>query len=482
MEKIKQKDHNQNSEALRELIEKLPSEMVSIKIVDRLAVSHGVCPPEYKWIQMGKYPYVPDIVIWPETASQVSKILEIANKYKINVIPYGGGSGSVMGTIFYDCGICIDLKRFTDFSINIKGLSAAVGVGWNLAQLEDKLNRLGYTMGHFPQSMHSATIGGSIATAAVGTFSTKYGKFDDMLIALEAVLPTGEIISTKETPKKSCGINLNHLFLGSEGSYGICTKATIKIWPSPESRKYLAFTFKTTHDGLEAIRKIITSGVFPAVVRLYDEAEAISNIEKFHYEKGYALLFLGFEGRKDFIDLEMKISMDFCNKEGGIFKGDEVALHWENDRFSTAYGLDTNHLPIGACDSIEISASWDKLEDVWLAMRNALAPYTQIIHAHFSHMYHTGGNIYCIVHTINGTKPEDAEKNFIRCVDKAIGACVQAGGSISHHHGIGTLKTKWMFEEHNQGLEVLKRLKRLFDPNNIINPKVLGIGDDKIAR
>jgi alkyldihydroxyacetonephosphate synthase len=481
MELQKYQNNNLNVGVIQELRKELPFAMVSTNIVDRLAVSHGVCPPEFKWIQMGKYPYVPDIVIWPETTEQVSKILKIANKHTVNVIPYGGGSGSVMGTVFYDYGICIDMKRFIDFNLNKKGLSVTVGVGWNIAQLEDELNRFGYTTGHFPQSMLSATIGGSIATIAVGTLSTKYGKFDDMLLALEAVLPTGEIIFTKESPKKSCGINLNHLFLGSEGSFGICTKATIKIWPYPESKKYSVYTFKTTHDGLEAVRKIISSGINPALVRLYDEPEAVFNIDRFNYEKGYSLLILGFEGLEDMVQLETKISDQYCLKEGGSFKGYEAALHWKKDRFSTAYGLDTSHLPFGACDSLEVSASWDKLEDVWLTMRNSLAPYAQIIHAHFSHMYHTGGNVYCIIHTINGEKPEDAEKNFIKCVDEAIDACVSAGGSISHHHGIGTLKTKWMFAEHNQGLKVMKKLKKLFDPNNIMNPRVLGIGDDENA-
>ncbi len=457
----------------------LASGMVSTSIVDRLAVSHGVCPPEFKWMQKGQYPYLPDMVVWPEKTEDVSKMLKIANRHKMNVIPYGGGSGSVMGTVFYKGGICLDMKRLLDFELNPKGLWATVGVGWNLQHLEDRLNSRGFTTGHFPQSLKSATVGGSIATIAIGTFSTKYGKYDDMLLSLEAVLPTGEIIHTRNAPKKSCGLNLNHLFLGSEGSFGVCTEATIKVWPMPETRKYTAYTFPTTHDGLEAIRSIIVAGVFPAVVRLYDEAEAVFNIDRFGYEKGYSLLLLGFEGRRDMVSLEMEISEDCCRTNNGNCKGGEAALHWERDRFSTAYGLDTSHMLNGACDSVEVSAPWDKLEDVWLAMRNKLAPYAQIIHSHFSHMYHTGGNIYCIIHAIGGSSADDSERRFLHCVDEAIKASVDKGGSVSHHHGIGTLKSKWMSSEHASGLDAIKKIKKALDPNSIMNAGVLGIGEDQ---
>lgn len=472
-------ESNFNELVLKEIERVLPPEAFSTNIVDRLAI-HGIFPIEYKWIKTsGKYPCIPDVVIWPETVEQVSEILKIANKYKTVVIPYGGGSGSVMGTVFYNGGICIDIKKLTKFVLNEKGLSVTAGAGWNISQLEDELNRLGYTMGHFPQSMNSAVIGASVATSAIGTFSTKYGKFDEILIALEAVLPTGEIMHTKDFPKASTGINLNHLFLGSEGTYGICTEVTTKIWPKPETRKFSVYTFKTTHDGLEAIRRIMMSGTATlAVVRLYDEFESVFNIYAYKFEEGYALLYLGFEGRKDQVELEMNISDEYCRAEGGSYKGDDAAKHWEKERLNTAYGLETSLLPNGLCESMEVSASWDKLEGVWLAMRNALAPYAQLIHVHFSHMYHTGGNLYCIIHTIKGGDPKEAERSFLKCVKEALDACVQAGGSVSHHHGIGTLKSKWMFAEHNEGLEVMKKFKKVLDPNNIMNPPVLGLGGE----
>lgn len=477
--KVQVYESNFNELVLKEIEKVLPPEAFSTHIVDRLAVSRGVFTVEYKWLQMGKYPYVPDMVIWPETAEQVSEILKIANKYKTVVIPYGGGSGSVMGSVFFNGGICIDIKKFTRFVFNEKGMSVTIGAGWNLGQLEDELNRLGYTMGHFPQSTNSAVIGGSVATNAVGTFSTKYGKFDDILIALEVVLPTGEIMRTKDSPKASTGINLNHLFLGSEGAYGICTEATVKIWPKPETRKFLVYTFKTTHDGIEITRRLMGWGMTTlAVVRLYDEYESVFAIDAYKFEKGYALLYLGFEGRKDQVELEMNISDECCRAEGGIYKGDEAAKQWEKDRLSTWYGLDTSHVPYGAVESLEVSASWDKLEGVWLAMRNALAPYAQLIHVHFSHMYHTGGNLYCIIYTIRGENPKDAERDFLKCVKVALDACVQAGGSISHHHGIGTLKSKWMLAEHKVGFEVMKKIKKALDPNNIMNPPVLGLGGE----
>lgn len=472
-------ESNFTESTLKEIEEVMPPDTFSRNIADRLAVAHGAFTVEFKWMQRGKYPYIPDVVVWPDTAEQVSKILKIANKYKTVVIPFGGGSGSVMGTVFFNGGICIDMKRFTNFLLNETSMTVTVGAGWNLGHLEDELNRLGYTMGHFPQSMHSASIAGSVVTKAVGTFSTKYGKFDDILISLEGVLPTGEIMHTKDSPKSSTGIDLNHLFLGSEGAYGICTEVTAKIWAKPEVREFSVYTFKTTHDGIEAIRNIMTTGLATlAVVRLYDEYESVFTIDAYNYEKGYSLLYLGFEGRKDQVKLDKKICDEYCRSVSGIYKGEEAALQWEKDRYDTSYGLDTSHLNNGAAESLEVSASWDKIEGVWLAMRNALAPYAQLIHVHFSHMYHTGGNLYCIIHTIRGKDPKDAEKNFLKCVKEALDACVKAGGSISHHHGVGTLKSRWMLSEHNEGFKVMKKIKKALDPNNIMNPPVLGLGGE----
>lgn len=467
-----------NEEALNELRNVLKEDSISTKQIDIVAASHGTAPVEYKWIKQGKYPYMADCVVWPASAGEVQEIIWIANKHKIVVIPYGGGSGIVGGSIPFNGGIIMDMKKMTRMTVNDMNLTVTVQAGVNGQQFEDELNRQGYTMGHFPQSIRSATVGGWVGPKAIGTFSTKYGKIDDMLVSLEAVLPTGELMHTRNSPKASCGPDLNHLFLGSEGAYGIITEATFKIWPLPECREFYAYTFPATHNGLEAVRKILRTGLYPAVVRLYDEDEGEERIRHFGYEQGYALLILGFEGRKDLVALEKKVCKEVCIGEGGIYKGEEAGWHWFENRISTKAMIATSKKEGGTADAIEVSAPWDKLENVWREMRNALLPLARSVHCHFSHVYHSGGSVYVIFYAETGKDDFEGEKRYFECLNAALNACIKEGGSISHHHGVGTMKSRWMEEEHNNGFEVMKKIKRALDPANILNPLVLGLGGE----
>ena len=467
---------NFNDSVLDELKAVLPSENVSVKKIDRIAVAHGVNVAEQKWILRGNYPFLPDVVVWPETAEEVSDIIKIANKYGTVVIPYGGGSGSVCGTVFYNGGICVDIKKLIKFEVNDINHTLTAGVGYNGMHLELELNRRGYTMGHYPQSINSSVVGGWVAPIAIGTFSTKYGKFDDILISLEAVLPTGEIIRTHPAPKASNGINLNHLFVGAEGSTGIVTEATMKIWPMPETRKYSVYTFDSTHNGIEAIRKIMHTGITPAVVRLYDEDESEEKIRAYGYEKGFAILFLGFEGRSDLVELELKISHECCIGEGGNFKGDQAGKDWEKTRYDTASGVLACKVPAGMHDCIEVGTTWDNLENVWLEMRNAMAPYAHILFVHFSHIYHTGAMLYLIFRRLSDGDTVTGEQDYYKCVKTSIDAAIKYGATISHHHGVGTLKSPWMEQHHGAGFDVMKKIKSALDPNNIMNPPALGLG------
>lgn len=454
----------------------LTKEKFSTRITDRLSCARGTCPYEFKWLQQGQYPYIPDIVVWPDNTEDVVTVVKTAMRYKVAVIPYGGGSGIVGGTVPEHGGIIIDMKRMTNLSINDINLTVTVGAGYNGQHLEDELNRQGYTMGHLPQSIHSATVGGWIAPIAIGTFSTKYGKIDDMLVALEVVLPTGEVVSTSPAPKESTGPSLKYLFLGSEGAFGVITQATFRIWPRPEARIWEGYTFPTTGAGLTAVRKVLRTGLYPALVRLYDPDEAAARVDALGYEKGYALLFMAFEGRRDLAELERRVADEICRAEGGLPKGPEPGLHWFESRLSTQHLVETNCLPGGAADAIEVSAPWDKLEGVWMAMRDALKPLAQEVHSHFSHFYHTGGSVYVLFYALTDGDAQKGEQHYLRCVKAAIEASLAAGGTISHHHGIGRLKAPWMRDEHGVGFDLLRKIKTVIDPEDIMNPGVLGLG------
>ncbi len=235
---------------------------------DRLIYAHGCYPVEYKWILQGKYKYLPTAVVLPGNAQEVAAVdAARAQVQKVQTIPFGGGSGIVGGSIPEDGEIIIDVKKLRDFSINAVNGTATGGAGLSGADFENLLNAQGFTAGHYPQSFQSAVLGGMASTRAgsLETFSTKYGKMDDMVNSLEVVLPDGRMLKTPSAPKRSTGPELKELFLGAEGVYGIVTAVEMKIYPVPEKRAFEAYTFPTTAQGLEAIRRFVQAGIRPAV-------------------------------------------------------------------------------------------------------------------------------------------------------------------------------------------------------------------------
>ncbi|MBR4409939.1 MAG: FAD-binding oxidoreductase, partial [Firmicutes bacterium] len=211
--------------------EQCPDTWVMTEPEDCLIYSHGCYPREYKWLLQGPYPYLTRAVVVPANEAEVQKIVTLANELCVGIIPYGGGSGIVGGSIPYNGEIIVDTKRLQSFSINVINGTARGGAGLTGAEFENRLNEHGYTCGQYPQSFQSACLGGMTATRAIGTFSTKYGKMDDMVTALSVVLPDGQLFNSHLAPKRSSGPELNQFFLGSEGVYGIITSVEMKIYP-----------------------------------------------------------------------------------------------------------------------------------------------------------------------------------------------------------------------------------------------------------
>lgn len=468
------------SDTLTRFFEKIrkfaPGTEVLTEKEDRLVFSRGCYPREYKWLLQGKYPYLTDAVLLPRNETEVAAIVTAANACNIGIIPYGGGSGIVGGTIPYDGRIIVDTKRLTDFSINYSNQTARAGAGMSGAEFENLLNSHGYTSGHYPQSFQSACMGGMVATRAIGTFSTKYGKMDDMVTALDVVMPTGEIVRTHEAPKRSSGPELMQIFLGSEGTYGIITSVEMKIYPLAEKRIFATFTFPTTEDGLNAIRGFVHRGLRPAVVRLYDEIEAEHKIAQYRFEKGFALLILVFEGFAEMTELEARQTREICLANFGRCKGETAASEWYATRFSTKKMLDYDATKGATADAIEVAAPWDRIGDVWREMRKALAPLCDLVDCHFSHVYHSGASVYVIFHAQTGGDDHAAEERYLECLRIACETSAKCGGNISHHHGIGTAKAEFLKLEHGEsGVGVMQKIKNALDPNGIVNKGVLGI-------
>ena len=463
-------------EFLNEIEKELPSVTVLTGDEERLIYAHGCYPREYKWLLQGPYRYLPSAILMVSSTEEVSKIMALAQTFEVGIIPFGGGSGIVGGSIPEKGEVMVDTRRIRDFKINAMNGTATGGAGITGAEFENMLNEAGFTCGHYPQSFQSAVLGGMVSTRAVGTFSTKYGKMDDMVNSLEVVLPDGQILQTHRCPKASTGPELDQLFLGAEGTMGIVTHVEMKIYPVAEKRYFEAYTFPRTEDALEAIRQFVQNGVHPAVVRLYDEVESVSRLERFGYTDGRVLLVLGYEGLAEMVDVEQKLAARYCAANGGISKGTEAGDEWFASRFSTKKMLDFDAIRGGTADAIEVAAPWDCIADVWREMRKALEPFCTVVDCHFSHVYHTGASVYVIFHSETGGDDQEGEERYLKCLDIAIRTSLKYGGNVSHHHGSGKAKAAYLALEHGEaGMAVMHKIKDALDPKGLLNKGVLGL-------
>lgn len=444
---------------------------VSTKEIDLLAYSKDSTLIAFNWELQGKIAGLADFITWPGTTEQIIEILKLANQEKIPVIPYGEGSGVVGGAIPLYGGIVIDMKKFSRvISINDRNLTVTAEAGINGMNLERYLNAKGYTSGHIPQSLYTSSLGGWIAHRAAGQFSTKYGKIEDIVLGMEVVLPQGDLISFKTIARASTGPQLDKLFIGGEGTLGIVTKATLKIWPYPEKRTLISYAFPTIEKSFDAVREILRENIYPAVVRIYDQFETERHFPDIDSAKDRIMTIFICEGNAKLVDLEEFITREKCDKNLGINCGETPVEHWIETRFRVT---ETSSMPPYKIvfDTLEVASLWDNATDVYHTVLDSMNQFKGIlmITAHISHFYPNGVGIYF---SFGGVPPRgitDA-KFYQDCWDRTIKGVLDAGGSIAHHHGIGINRSHWMHEELGKALDTLKKIKNVLDPNNILNP------------
>jgi alkyldihydroxyacetonephosphate synthase len=462
-------------EILKTLHKIMGKKNASDREIDRLSYSKDYWPIALRWTLEGKVAALPDFIVWPERTEQISQLVILANKEEIPVIPFGEGSGVLGGAIPIKGGIIVDMKKMSNIlALNDVNLTVRVQPGINGMNLERTLNRKGYTMGHIPQSLYCSTLGGWLACRAAGQFSTKYGKIDDMVISLEAVLPQGEIIKSKTVPKSSTGPQIDRLLLGSEGTLGIITECTLKIWLYTEKRVFQSYAFSELEQALESIRLILRRGIYPAVVRLYDKIETSRHFYQMKKAKGKCMLILVMEGDGELVNLEEKVSHAVCTAHKGVSCGEHPVEHWLSTRFNVKEI--SEFLPRDVIfDTIEVSVMWDKSIHLYDSMIRAMNTIEGVImaSAHASHFYPQG---VCFYFTFGGTPVNATPHDFYTSVwDAAMKSCITSGGSISHHHGIGLMRSSWLSEELGESFEILKKVKNILDPRNIMNPGKMGL-------
>ncbi len=469
----------------KQLISIVGEKNVSIKEIDKIAYGRDAFPlkiMQYRLPSILDGPF-PDYIVWVENVEQVSEILKLANKYKIPVIPYGGGAGVNGGIVALTGGIILDLKKLKKIEINKESNYVICQAGVIGQELEDYLNKHGYTLGHLPSSLTTSTIGGFVANRSAGALSSLYGKIEDMVLDLEVVLPNGEIIHTNRTrvPRKATGPDFNQFFIGTEGTFGVITEVCLSIKRKPDFREFLGFLFPDLASGFRAVKKILELGIRPSIIRLYEDVEArmVYHIEDI--EKGQSYLTLSFDGYEETRDL-VKIQKDICRKiclnEKAKDMGDEGGKIWFENRLNM-YFPSPDYIKMNLlADTIDVVTTFDNLENLFYKMKEAIEEKRINCMAHWSHFYLEGGSMYLIFVMLEKDTEED--KRASRLYEKAwlngLKACIENGGSISHHHGIGIFRGKFMEQELGTGTyNLLKKIKKLIDPNNIMNPGKLGL-------
>ena len=420
---------------------------------------------------LGNENELPLCVVTPTSTEDVSTLLTFLHQHDIAAVPYGGGSGVTGGAESNADTVVIDVGKMDSMiQVDEANLTVTIQSGVGLFDLENYLKNLGYTTGHYPQSIHLAQIGGLVANRSSGQFSTKYGNMEDLLIGLEAVLPTGEIVRIKNIPRSSTGPDLRHLFLGSEGTLGVITEVTVKIFPKPAERWMCAYGINSMREGLDIIKQITRTGWNPAVIRLHDELEATKSYAEFVKEDESILLILS-EGPEGYANLEGTAVEDIIQSAGGRSLGAAPVEKWLKHRNEVSE-LDTYTSQGILVDTIDIAANWKDIANIYDEVTERLkkeVPELLLIAGHSSHSYQQGTNIYFILGAYPPQDPKEAERLYWKIWSKVMETTLKHHGTICHHHGVGKLRAQWMPENLGSSYLLLEKLKESLDPKGIMN-------------
>jgi len=448
----------------------------------------------------------PASVCWPETDDQVLEVLQWASESRTTVVPYGAGSGVCGGAAGRAGSIVIDTKALNQLDPpDEERWTVDAGAGVNGQQLEDHLNRHGFTLGHSPSSIWCSTVGGWAAARSAGQFSSKYGVFEDMVLSVRAVAPGRGAFTVGE--EGDAPDEWMPLLLGSEGTLAVITRVRMRIWPIPETRWLRGYRFSDVGSALRAMRTLMQGELWPSVVRLYDPVDTriggktkpktkgsagnrgflrrlakrvdrLDSVRKrslvlplslpgvvnriFERAASGCLVVVGWEGHPAVVEALSDAGHEILCQEGEDL-GKAPGQRWFDSRHAVSYKL----MPIfergGFADTMEVATRWSELEGLYDAVREAVSK-TAVVMAHMSHVYPEGG---CIYFSFAGKGDREVYEETWR---NALAAVAASGGTVTHHHGVGELKAAVASAEIGPAIAGWRALKRELDPRNILNP------------
>jgi alkyldihydroxyacetonephosphate synthase len=460
----------------------------------RIRHAAGKSYPDLVRMRSGALKHAPDAIVVPAGSDQLEALLRACAAENVAVVPFGGGTSVVGGVDPHGGGrdrvIALDLCRLRDVSVDPVSLTARLGPGLRGPEAEAALGAQGVTLGHFPQSFEYATIGGFAATRSAGQASSGYGRFDEVVTAVDMVAPAGRL-STLQTPHTAAGPSIRELVLGSEGVFGVINEITVRVRPAPEERRYETWFAADFAAGREIIRGLAQSDGLADITRLSDEEEtrfslglsvgeggrrrALDTYLRLRRRTGGCMMILGWEGERESVRRRRALSVRALREGGAVPLGQSAGRSWEHGRYDGPY-LRDELLDRGVMvETLETSHTWSRVPELYEAVRGALRTALErggtppIVFCHLSHAYADGASLY-FTFLARQRRGEEIEQ-WREAKTAACEAIVGVGGTITHHHAVGRDHAPYMRAEIGElGLEALRAVKERLDPAGVMNP------------
>ena len=474
-----------------------PISIVSTDPDDRLRHAYGQSFPDWIGFRFGTISRFPDGVAYPATPDEITEILEYAQRENVVVIPFGGGT-SVVGHLNVPDSehpvISLSLERLNRLiDINPYNRLATFEAGVRGPYLEAQLQTHGYTLGHYPQSFEQSTLGGWVTTRSSGQQSLYYGRIEDLFAGGRLITPKGDM-NFPPFPASAAGPDIRQILMGSEGRMGVVADAQVRITEIPESDDVYGVFFPSWDKAVNAVRALTAAGLPLSMVRLSNPIETMTNLILAGHEKQIALLkhylrlrglfdntycmtLIGLIGTRRNAHLGWRNARDVIKSYGGVALGKSMGNAWKKNRFLAPYLRNTLWDRGYGVDTLETAVNWDNVRPTMAAIEaaisKALSGKNENVHvfSHLSHVYASGSSIYT---TFVFRLADTAEENMARWQLLKTGASqaiIDAGGTISHQHGVGADHKPYLSAEKGEmGMELLNHIWSFTDPDKRMNP------------
>ena len=462
---------------LRDLAAVCPT---STQPVDLAEHARDWWPLAMRWALQSQVPQLPLVVASPRNTDEVQRAMRICSAHDVPVTVTAGRSGVSGASIPLFGGVVLNINELQGV-VSVDHTSGVVEVlaGTFGPDLERAVAEHSLTVGHFPQSFDISTVGGWVACLGAGQFSTRYGKINDMVVGLEVVLADGSLIRAGGAPAAAHGPDVSAMFIGSEGTLGIITRVWLRAHDVAPVRRKTAYFFPTFSAGILAMREAIRADATPAVLRLYDATES----QRSHGGDGTTCTLIVLDdGEQEIVDATLAVVDRYARTHGAVNAPVERVDHWLAHRNDTS-GLQALTKKGFVIDTMEVAAPWSAMNEVYSNVCRAVLAIdgARSISAHVSHSYLDGACLYFTfvgttsTREINSASTDEHEVLYLAIWNAAQRAALEAGGNLSHHHGVGLNRGRFMREAMGSAFDVLVAMKQALDPNDLLNPGKLGL-------